>query len=103
MTSVPVMSLGIRSGVNWMRLKERCSVCESVDTSNVLARPGTPTSSAWLRVRIAMSTWSTTCFLADDDLAEFGLDPRACGFEVLDSLQVGWVRGAGCYWFGQGF
>ena len=45
-TSVPVMSLGIRSGVNWMRLKPRCSVCASVEMMSVLARPGTPTSSA---------------------------------------------------------
>ncbi len=32
MTSVPVMSLGIRSGVNWMRLKESCErLCERGD------------------------------------------------------------------------
>ena len=46
MTSVPVMSLGIRSGVNWMRLKESWSVLARVEMSSVLARPGTPMSSA---------------------------------------------------------
>ncbi len=60
MTSVPVMSLGMRSGVNWMRLKPSCSACASVEMSSVFARPGTPTSSAWLRVKMAMSSSSMT-------------------------------------------
>ena len=47
MISVPVMSLGIRSGVNWMRLNLRCSASASVETISVLARPGTPTSRPW--------------------------------------------------------
>ncbi len=42
MTSVPVMSEGIRSGVNWMREKLRDSVLASVLMSSVFARPGTP-------------------------------------------------------------
>ncbi len=54
-TSVPVMSLGMRSGVNWTRLNESCSVFASVEMSSVFAKPGTPTSSAWLRVKIAIS------------------------------------------------
>ena len=33
MTSVPVMSEGIRSGVNWMRLKRRSKDCASVLTT----------------------------------------------------------------------
>jgi hypothetical protein len=41
--SVPVMSDGIRSGVNWMRLNLRSSTCASVRMSSVLASPGTPT------------------------------------------------------------
>ena len=44
--SVPVMSPGIRSGVNWMRLNERSSASATVWTISVLASPGTPISSA---------------------------------------------------------
>src|SRR5260221_7076752 len=54
------MSLGIKSGVNWIRLNVRCSVWDSVETRSVFANPGTPTSNAWLRVITAMSVWSTT-------------------------------------------
>ncbi len=46
MISVPVMSEGIRSGVNWMRLNLSRSERARLDTSSVLARPGTPTSRA---------------------------------------------------------
>src|SRR5262245_6419619 len=41
--SVPVMSDGIRSGVNWMRLNFRSSTFDSVAISSVFASPGTPT------------------------------------------------------------
>ena len=43
MMSVPVMSDGIRSGVNWMRENFRSSTRAIVWISSVLARPGTPT------------------------------------------------------------
>ena len=59
-TSVPVMSLGIRSGVNWMRLKLSPSVLANVLMSSVLASPGTPTSRAWPRQNRAMSSSSIT-------------------------------------------
>ncbi len=55
MTSVPVMSAGMRSGVNWMRLKCRLRVRAIVEMSSVLARPGTPTTTAWPRQKMAMS------------------------------------------------
>ena len=42
MMSVPVMSDGIRSGVNWMRLNSRPSAWASVRTSSVFAVPGKP-------------------------------------------------------------
>ncbi len=60
--SVPVMSAGIRSGVNCMRLKERCRIFDTVLTSSVLARPGTPTSRQWPRLNMAMSNCSMTSF-----------------------------------------
>src|SRR5437899_1398543 len=43
MRSVPVMSDGIRSGVNWMRVNFRSTTRASVCTSSVFASPGTPT------------------------------------------------------------
>ncbi len=43
---MPVMSEGIRSGVNWTRLKERLSTSARVEMSSVLARPGTPDEEA---------------------------------------------------------
>ena len=45
--SVPVMSDGMRSGVNWIRLNCRPSVCAIVRTSSVLAVPGKPVIRQW--------------------------------------------------------
>ena len=50
------MSEGIRSGVNWMRLKDKSSAWASVLTISVLASPGTPISRAWPRQKMAMSS-----------------------------------------------
>jgi len=47
MISVPVMSEGIRSGVNWMRRDVMPITCPMVVTNKVFARPGTPMSRAW--------------------------------------------------------
>ena len=60
MTSVPVMSVGMRSGVNWIRLNLRSRASAIVCTSSVLAKPGTPTSSAWPFAKSAVSSSSTT-------------------------------------------
>ena len=60
MMSVPVMSAGIRSGVNWMRLKLRSSVFATELTSSVFARPGTPIRRACPRENRAMLSSSTT-------------------------------------------
>ncbi len=60
MTSVPVTSEGIKSGVNWMRLNDRCSASARLLISRVLAKPGTPSSKAWPRAKIATSTCSMT-------------------------------------------
>ena len=38
------------------RLKSRSNVSASDDTSSVFAKPGTPTSNEWLRVKMLMST-----------------------------------------------
>ncbi len=60
MMSVPVMSAGIRSGVNWMRLNVRFSERASVLISSVLARPGTPSSRQWPRLNSEISSSSIT-------------------------------------------
>src|SRR5436190_2257134 len=42
--SVPVMSAGIKSGVNWIRWNFRWKTCAIVRTSKVFASPGAPRS-----------------------------------------------------------
>src|SRR6266702_5657814 len=62
----PSTSEGIRSGVNWTRLKFRSRVRARVLTSSVLATPGTPSSSTWPRTSRAATrpetapSWPTT-------------------------------------------
>src|SRR6266850_4718200 len=58
--SVPVMSDGMMSGVNWIRLNCRSRMSASVLMSSVLASPGTPVIRQWPPVKSAMSTCSTT-------------------------------------------
>ncbi len=58
--SVPVMSEGMRSGVNWMRWKLRSKTSATVFTSSVLARPGAPVIRQWPPASRVMSIWSTT-------------------------------------------
>jgi hypothetical protein len=46
-TLVPVMSAGIRSGVNWMRWNSPATARARAFTSSVFPTPGTPSISAW--------------------------------------------------------
>src|SRR5687768_2754649 len=80
MRSVPVMSDGMRSGVNWMRENLRSSACAMVWMSSVFASPGTPTmrqlppaksavstcsitaSCPMIRLRSSVTMWSRPCF-----------------------------------------
>src|SRR5262245_58430976 len=63
MTSVPMMSEGIRSGVNWMRLNLRWTACASVLISSVFARPGTPRSRQWPpATNTVRMSWTTACW-----------------------------------------
>ncbi len=63
--TVPTMSAGSRSGVNWMRWNFMSSVSDRVLTVSVLARPGTPSSrtcppvSMPIRMRSIMAFWPT--------------------------------------------
>ena len=102
MTSVPVMSLGIRSGVNWMRLKASLSVCASVEMSSVFARPGTPTSSACAAREDRDQQFVDHLVLADDHLGELVPDRRVRLLEILDRLDVAFLHSAcrDCYSFG---
>ena len=68
--SVPVMSAGIRSGVNWMRLKLRCKISASVRTMSVLARPGHADEQAMAARKQADQQQPHDLFLADDDLVQ---------------------------------
>ncbi len=69
---VPMMSAGIRSGVNWMRLKSRSIASASVRTSSVLPRPGTPSSRACppmnrqVRTPWTISSWPTMTLAISD-------------------------------------
>src|SRR5262245_61893695 len=60
MMSVPVMSLGIRSGVNWMRLKTSPSVWAMVRTRRVFAVPGSPVIRQWPPTKRPIITCSRT-------------------------------------------
>jgi hypothetical protein len=67
-TIEPVMSPGIRSGVNCTRRASTERLAASVRTSRVLAVPGTPSISTWPPQSIATSrpdtaaSWPTTAF-----------------------------------------
>src|SRR5438270_867805 len=64
--SWPTTSEGMRSGVNWTRLKSRSREAAKALTSSVLATPGTPSSNTWPRTRRATTrpvttrSWPTT-------------------------------------------
>ena len=69
MTSVPVMSDGIRSGVNWMRLKVRSSASARVQIISVLARPGHADQQAVAAGEERDQQLLEDLLLADDHLA----------------------------------
>src|SRR5215470_15362138 len=56
----PVMSAGIRSGVNWMRAKLKPVTAPSVRTRSVLPIPGVPSSKTCPSQIKAISNWSMT-------------------------------------------
>ena len=64
------MSLGVMSGVNWMRLNEQSSDRASAEASVVLPTPGTSSISTWPRHKMAIIISSTRLFLAHDDLPD---------------------------------
>ena len=57
---VPITSPGIRSGVNWIRLKDRWSAAAKLRAMSVFAVPGTPSRSTCPSERSEASSRSTT-------------------------------------------
>src|SRR5262245_25036702 len=103
MTSVPVSSDGIRSGVNWMRLNASDNVLASVLIMSVLASPGTPSRMQWPRLKSAISnssmtvSWPTmtrpSCALrslkASRNLRTASISPASRG--AVSLMQFSWV------------
>ena len=75
--SVPVMSAGIRSGVNWIRWNFRWKSCASDLTSSVLARPGAPVIRQCPPREHGDQQLLDHVLLADDDLGQLGADALA--------------------------
>ena len=91
------MSEGIRSGVNWMRLKPSDMVLASELTSSVLARPGTPTSRQWPRAKMAIIISSMTSSMPMMVLRSSFTIASLRFAEFLHGLNVvGWLG----HWFG---
>ena len=89
MTSVPTMSDGIRSGVNWMRLNLRLIASASVLISSVLARPGTPRSRQWPPARMQIEHFIEHAGLPDDDAAHFGAQAHERPRDVVERVPAG--------------
>jgi len=95
MTSVPVMSLGMRSGVNWMRLKPSESESASERIISGLGQAGTPTNRQCPRAKERHQQLLDDIMLADDHFGKLG-DDAAIGFvQLLDGSQSS-SGGMGC-------
>ena len=91
-----MMSAGIRSGVNWMRVKVQSMTSASVRTSSVLPRPGHALEQDVAVGEQADEGVAHELALADDDLADLGLDGAGALGERLgrDAVRLGGGRGA---------
>ena len=70
MISVPVMSAGIRSGVNWMRLKSSARMRDSVLTSSCLGQAGHADEDAVPSREDGDEQLLHDSFLADDNASD---------------------------------
>ena len=86
MMSVPVISEGIRSGVNWMRLNTRPSVCAMVLTISVLAVPGQPGNQAMSADEQRGQDLIEDLILSDDHLPDLRENALARGLKPFDAL-----------------
>ena len=88
MTSVPVMSEGIRSGVNWTRRKVRSRVRARVRAMSVLPSPGTPNSRMCPRQSSPTSRVIEDLLLPDDHLGQLFPDSGMALAEPGDDRRV---------------
>ena len=100
MISVPVMSAGIRSGVNWMRLNDRFSARARVLIISVLARPGHAFQQAMAAAEERDQQLFDDVVLADDDLRKL-IEDLLAGLAQLTDGGIGCAvdrscRGASC-------
>src|SRR5688572_18721077 len=101
-TSVPRMSVGIRSGVNWIRRKERRTASARVRISSVLASPGTPSSSACPPARKTVSSsstvaaWPTMTLPISARSASSRPRRAATSGSVAGTALIGWGRARSC-------
>ena len=83
--SVPVISEGIRSGVNWMRLNVRCKIARNRADQKRLGEPGHADEQTMAATKEADEQLLDDLLLADDDFADLGCQARggagqfACG------------------------
>ena len=77
MMSMPVMSEGIRSGVNWIRRNSRSSVRARVRAIKVLPNPGTPRKQDVAAAEQADQHVVDDRLLADDHLGDLFADALA--------------------------
>ena len=90
--SVPVMSIGIRSGVNWMRLNFSDIVSASLLTNSVLARPGHAHQERVPAGKQADRQPLDGVVLADDDPPQLFAQPSVDISELADRLDVVFVE-----------
>ena len=81
------MSDGIRSGVNWMRLKPTSRIWAIELTISVLARPGHADQQAVAAGEDRGQELLDHLVLADDDLAQFGDHDVARVTELVEKLR----------------
>ena len=81
------MSEGIRSGVNWIRLKLTSRIRAIELTISVLARPGTPTSRHVAAGEDGREDLLDHLALADDDLVQLGDHDVARVTEFVEKLR----------------
>ena len=86
---MPVMSDGIRSGVNWMRLKLQPTERASAFASIVLPMPGTSSISTWPPHSIATSASSITSLAPDDHARDVLAHARG---DIADRRDCGLAR-----------
>jgi hypothetical protein len=98
MISVPVMSLGIRSGVNWMRVNFMCRAWARVETVKRLGQPRHADRQAVAAGEDADQHLLDHLVLADDHLVDFidqhlpGLGHAADGLFGTHLGGGGWGR-----------